>query len=168
MWNIQEFVLAKHSPIVYVGRHVAEWSDFCATVRRRCLDITQAVLRPPIGSATPDRNVVIYNRIERCRSNIWQLTKWRSDEIGDSSLTSPLACSTFFEATDERDKVYGLLEICTFEVTKPILPDYSKTLRQVFAEATVISIVEQTARQYTLKPFYSESYRPNKGDPMPP
>jgi hypothetical protein len=51
-------------------------------------------------------------------------------------------------STDPRDKVYGLLGLCDFQVTEPIAPNYSKSLLHVLAEATLVSILEECAFPY--------------------
>jgi hypothetical protein len=52
-------------------------------------------------------------------------------------------------ATEPRDKVFGLLGICDFASSEPLIADYSKTVQQVFTNATIVSI-----REYLSYPFF--------------
>ena len=68
------------------------------------------------------------------------LSALQIDSAKDSSATSSGIFDAFryFNCTDERDKVYALLSfppLC--ELRPPIQPDYSKSVAEVFEEATV-------------------------------
>jgi len=58
-----------------------------------------------------------------------------------SSLLHNAWVANHMKATDPRDKIYSLLSITTQEEAQLIKPDYSKTVAQVFAEASYASIV---------------------------
>ena len=49
------------------------------------------------------------------------------------------------------DKVYGVLGLCDFQIAEAIAVDYSKSLPRVLAEATVVSILEESAFPYLVE-----------------
>jgi hypothetical protein len=88
-----------------------------------------------------------------------QLNSLRNMRLDHTSKTSPrnlyylLCMSRHAIATDARDKIYGLLGISKANSDRPMMPDYTKSVQQVFTEATVIFVLEHSARPYLDFPF---------------
>ena len=83
------------------------------------------------------------------------------------SLSWLLQHSRPSQATDPRDNVYGLLGICHFSEADPIVPDYTKSLLQVLAEATVVEIIEESPEIYLtdFNPFPPKAFGPDVHTP---
>lgn len=136
VWVIQEVVLARHEQIVHVGSHTIRWSEL--------LDVSKSCInKDPI---VPPKDLDF--RLGLAGGNLGRLESMRRRTVVGTGLTFYRCASESFEATDKRDKVYGLLGICKFEGVDRIIPDYSKTLTQVLAQATMVSIMERTPKHY--------------------
>jgi len=66
---------------------------------------------------------------------------------GSACLSGQFHRTGGFHATDPRDKIYSLLAVSDFPDIK-ISPDYSKSIRQVFAEATAFILKEHFIYMY--------------------
>jgi hypothetical protein len=64
-----------------------------------------------------------------------------------------MAMSRSAGVTEPKDRVYGLLGMCHFLVAEPIVPDYSKSLTHVLAEATTAMITEHGLMPYVVFDF---------------
>ncbi|KAK3214936.1 hypothetical protein GRF29_19g1733159 [Pseudopithomyces chartarum] len=164
LWIVQELTLATQDPIVCCGFKTALWSQFCsyllkirrAVSQRERLSIAFEAAKPqqepPIysviqsGSVTGEKLLLLglSERIEY----LYEVR--RSGRYG--RFATRLYRTATFEATDPRDKVYGVLGISSF-ASKPLAPDYTKTAEQVYCEAMVLVLTEDFASSYNLLPL---------------
>jgi hypothetical protein len=67
-----------------------------------------------------------------------------------------LVISAYFAATDARDKVYGILGLVTsFDDTFGIIPDYTKSVQEVFTDAISLQVQADPARLYNHLPLHA-------------
>jgi len=136
LWVIQELALAKTDPFVLIGTSSVTWSELLDTVtyiiRTRSLPVPEEFVE----------------QFSRDADRLLALGYIRSHSVRYQSLFACLVRSQYAKASDPRDKVYGLLGLCDFQVTEPMVVDYSKCLHYVFAEATLISLLEESALPY--------------------
>jgi hypothetical protein len=138
LWVIQELALAETEPIVLIGSLTVRWSDL--------VDTADDILTIRWLKMPDDRDLL--SQFELGTSRIYALDILRSRSHSHQGLYWCLIISSQAIATNPRDKVYGLLGLCDFQVSEPIVPDYSKRLQHVLAEATVVSILEESAFPY--------------------
>ena len=139
LWVIQELALAKRDPIVRIGSVCTTWSAFSLSVSNILLSR---------WSKLPSYDSQLCDRFEYATLRILALTDIRSRPDSHRSLYWCLIASQSAISADPRDKIYGLMGLCDFQLTKTIAVDYSKPLRHLLAEATVISILEESAFPY--------------------
>lgn len=121
IWVIQEVVLSREDPIILHGQHLHLWNrlGWAASWMRR-----NGFFRLPHFPEAL-RNIDEMSNIRRSQG------KWSLDAL----LT---ATSVKFHASDQRDKVYGLLgiaaEACdsTGDRPTPLQPDYTLSVEQVY------------------------------------
>ncbi|RII22538.1 hypothetical protein CUC08_Gglean013452 [Alternaria sp. MG1] len=166
IWVIQEFVLAKKDPVVHIGLHCARWQDLFYAIQGSYYALQNKSYSEK--TRTPGLDFFdLYLEIQICALSIWTLNMMRNEGEKNRSLSWLLRHSYHSEATDPRDNVYGLLGICHFSEADPIVPDYTKSLLQVLAEATVVEIIEESPEHY-LTYFNSvphEAFGPNVRTP---
>jgi hypothetical protein len=151
-WIIQEFVLAKRDPVVHIGRHVARWRDLFYLISE---------IRTVSNKIHSGKELEVLGKdFEKIIPKLWgsfhailSLNEVRFSSERNRSLSWLLQYSFYAEATDKRDKIYGLLGICRFQVADPIVPDYTKSLLQVLAETTVAEIREESPNCYLKMSF---------------
>jgi hypothetical protein len=145
LWVIQELALAGTEPIVLISSLTVRWSDLA--------DTTDDILIIRWSEMSDD--IGLLDQFELGMSRIHALDMIRSGSHSHQGLYWCLIISKRVIATNPRDKVYGLLGLCDFRASEPIVPDYSKSLQHVLAEATVVSILEESAFPYldiTIRP----------------
>ena len=64
-------------------------------------------------------------------------------EAGEQSLFSLLDASMRSKSSDPKDKVFGMLGLMSSEVSTSLNPDYLRSLKDIYAEATVACIRER-------------------------
>lgn len=136
LWIIQELELARKDPIVQVGSLSTSWSSFCETVEHPII----------YGSRVPGGAYL--DQFEHDYTRVSALDRIRSRSNNHRGLCWCLITSQYAMSADPRDKVYGLLGLCDFQLTEAIAADYSKPLQHVLAEATVVSVLEESALPY--------------------
>ena len=147
LWVIQELALARRDPIVLIGSMSTSWSDLSETVIMIALSSGS---RFPDGCQLDDKS--------DSYSPVSAMAHIRSRSGSHRSLYWCLIASQSAMSTDPRDKVYGLLGLCDSQLAEAMVVDYSKSLRQILAEATVVSILEESAF-----PYLNEGTRPTGG-----
>lgn len=164
LWIVQELTLATQDPIVCCGFETARWSQFCNYLMKIRRAVSQAERlsiafeaakpqqEPPMYSAIQSGSVVgekllllgLSERVEY----LYEVR--RSGQYG--KFATRLYRTATFEATDPRDKVYGVLGISSF-IGKALVPDYTKTTQQVYCEAMATVLTEDFASSYNLLPL---------------
>jgi hypothetical protein len=154
LWIIQEFILAKEDPVVHIGRHVARWPDLLYAIKGSQEAAKAVAYKHSETLGTLDEEFArLEHDIFRSIRPLEGLNTMRYEGGRNRSLSWWLAKSSPSQATDDRDKIYGLLGVCQFLVTDPIVADYAKSLLQVLAEATVVEIIEESPGYYLELPF---------------
>ena len=82
-------------------------------------------------------------------TNPFRVLKNQSQDVERPSLISLLAGFSYFQASDQRDKVYALLGLAPVHERANIIPNYNLTTKQVF-HSTTIAILEQSGHLDTL------------------
>ena len=136
LWIIQELALAKTDPAIMIGSLTIRWSDFASAIDGIVCYQWLHVPKDLRGRLESGVTQLLSLDVIRCLSDRHRGLYWC------------LFNSQCAVATDPRDKVYGLLGLCDFQVTEPIAADYSKPLQQVLAEATLVSLLEESAFTY--------------------
>lgn len=124
-WIIQEVVLSREDPIIVHGQHICQWDRFewAATWMRR----TGFLRLPRLPQALLQIDTIGYIRRAELR---WPL---------DALMSIP---QMKFRASDQRDKVYGLLGLASEKYDPENLPDdlnpdYSLSVPEVYRRITL-------------------------------
>jgi hypothetical protein len=137
LWVVQENILSDLI-LAYCGSIEIHWEDFCTVAQ--LLELRQDKMRERISS-----KYVPLDQAARCiedsPANLW---KWKERRHGSNLKVSPRVLSEenlifdtwHFQATDPRDKIYGIYGLLNFESTPEWKADYEKSVDQVFAEST--------------------------------
>ena len=126
VWNIQEVVLSRRSPLSLAGEVNFDWDLFADALQWLHQSRGSQFLQRQIREIFPGRQIIdvtrAHHRAERDLSAVWHL---------ESLLGQIWALKT----TDSRDYVYGFLGIVV-DSDAALVPDYTKPDIQVFAEVT--------------------------------
>jgi hypothetical protein len=157
LWIAQELALST-DPNVLIGHHSLRWNCFHEFVSR-IHDMTTVVIHGE-SKELPSLACVYFRRASKRVINLGNTKR-----NVDSSFSSQLEDTASLLASDPRDKVYGLLDICNpasdnFDCVD-IKPDYTKSVQRVFAEATYAILLGDYCpyASFALQPQYSESMR---------
>jgi hypothetical protein len=127
VWVIQEFVLARATRTVYIGRSSIPWQSFYSFIE-------SAGMGPK--SKTWGQDVMARLTFLKAHQRTWLFQMMESVAVS----RYPAFClrhSGHFHATDPRDKVYGILGLLTGHLeTLSVYPDYTKSVEEVFIDAT--------------------------------
>lgn len=132
-WIIQEFALARRDPMFHVGTEQLSWV---------CLQTMIEYERRWKGNNTGGNFTgITWNELPNSTPSRADHL-WRMREIytkhGGSTLLEIIRSSLRAAATDPRDKVFGILSLCTWDpVDHIIVADYAKSVAQVYSEATL-------------------------------
>lgn len=137
LWVIQENILSD-TCLGYCGKFEVPWRAFCTVAQQ--IYFRQLVL----GRVTSTEFIDINSPVVAIESEIVHLTQWKDRlQNGDQasmpktlSLENLLFETWTFRATDPRDKIFGLYGLLLKAGPVPWKPDYSKSVAQVYAEAT--------------------------------
>jgi hypothetical protein len=128
MWPIQEVCLAKEASCYY-GEHVINWRDVALSARW--------MYHRRYWLASGKR----YTGVD-CASEV------RDTKEEPMGLYALLQMCIYFDATDPRDKIYGLLGLIPNESPGAptgecaIVPDYTKSLKDVYTAAARVAVAE--------------------------
>ncbi|KAK0702799.1 heterokaryon incompatibility protein-domain-containing protein [Lasiosphaeris hirsuta] len=166
-WVVQEFVLNRKPPVIACGfnKPLISWTDFndaYVTAFPQAANAEIALLPDPhrfemlplLDSWLEIHRV--YRTFESFRAGIQSA----SPERPTYALHSALYATRIFQATDPRDKVYGVLGMTNPESQAHIDPNYAKSVDEVFHDATLYILChEATPAVYTFLPL-DRSARP--------
>ncbi|KAJ4985742.1 heterokaryon incompatibility protein [Stagonosporopsis vannaccii] len=140
VWIAQELALSQRDPTVYLGTITLPWSQFYNYVVK--------LERPPAFLDGHPR-ITAFMRIMYRMKRLGRVRASRT-----TSLNLQIYRSAPAQATDPRDKVFGLLGICAFTPNQMhVSPDYTKSTSRVFAEATISMLQEGENLPYGLLPL---------------
>jgi len=125
LWVIQEFNVSK-SVAIYCYNSEISAADFMAGVE--CSNELG-----PLWLFSSNMSL----------TNPFRVLKNQSQDVEHPSLISLLVGFSYFQASDQRDKVYALLGLVPAYERANIIPNYNLTTKQVF-HSTTIAILEQS------------------------
>jgi hypothetical protein len=125
IWVVQELIFANADPVVYLGAVSISWDKFQTEI----IEIFQ-YLHP---AAVVKR---YWSAINRFKALARMRDKRASASFGGSLVsTAPLG------ASDPRDKIFAILGLQSFSTQDvELMPDYTKTSREVFVETAALLI----------------------------
>jgi hypothetical protein len=132
LWIAQELALSS-DPNILIGHQSLRWNCFHDFVSRT---YERAEAMSTFGKWPYDA----FKYFQRASQRIINLGKIKCDI--EASLSSQLEKTASLLASDPRDKVYGLLNICSALGHAEVTPDYTKSVQRVFAEVTYAMLLE--------------------------
>ncbi|KAL9036475.1 MAG: hypothetical protein Q9180_004280, partial [Flavoplaca navasiana] len=121
LWVLQEVSLAHNGAVVTCGNNTMSWQNFCKAII--------SLVRRPNWASIPN----LHKNIEQS----WQLCKPKRVQ----TLQSILQQTRYVKCSDQRDRIYGVLNLIEESDRLGIKPDYTKTTVQVFQDVTLRSIL---------------------------
>lgn len=141
VWVAQELALSLKDPVVYLGKTTFPWSQFNVYVHRLADEMPGSLRRHPLSYA-----------FFKAMDSVTRLGRIRT--FHTASLTLQVHRTASSRATDPKDKVFGLLGICAFAPGQTVVvPDYTKSIQEVFTEATISMLQEGDNLPYSLLPL---------------
>jgi hypothetical protein len=153
LWIAQELALFA-DPNVLIGHQSLRWKCFHDFVSRTD---DRARTEGADSEEWPYYECEYFRRGSRRIVNLGNIKRTL-----DTSLSDRLNDTTSLLASDPRDKVYGLLNICkSARDHLEIKPDYTKSVQRVFAEATFAMLLQDFCPYgfFALQPQYSVAPR---------
>lgn len=146
VWILQEFVLPANL-VIACGAKALPWKNFRdLQCLRGCDDILECDARElrmdisHLDSETQDKTVAVFR-------TLWELVFILSRDESDfknypmDGFTSLIHFTMSLQATDPRDKIYGILALCK---GIDIRPDYSKTTQQVYTDLAMLLLSQNS------------------------
>ncbi|GIK05334.1 hypothetical protein Aspvir_009441 [Aspergillus viridinutans] len=159
LWIVQENIL---SDIImgYCGSHELPWKAFHTVAQQ--IYFRQKLLGRPTSTAF----IAPHRPVSALESEMVYLTQWRERlQEGDKatvprelSLENLVFDTWTFNATDPRDKIFGLYGLLSEGGTVDWHPDYSQSVGEVFAQATK-EIIQKAGELRILSAVHDESLR---------
>jgi hypothetical protein len=141
--RIQEFVLAEKDPEIHLGHVSISWEAFkMYIVGFRVCDVKHDHI-----AGAPELLDYLYEFIQPK----WTVHSLNRLRLARSSLTlaDALVVTKQFQATDPRDKVYGILGLLDPSAhTKAITIDYSKSIREVIIDIAKVFVTNEPLTLY--------------------
>lgn len=136
IWVYQELVLARNDPIVHLGHDSMPWSVFYDYLASGPLNsVWQRMLQSLERAGYP--SYIIDFEVAATHVMALGQVRIRRKRGQKLSLLADLMTTRFCQATDPRDKIYGLLGLHSSRTPAiTMLPDYTKTVQEVFMETT--------------------------------
>jgi hypothetical protein len=132
--------LAKSDPIALLGNQVTRWLTFFQAFRK----IISNALNNRFGAR------VLLDQLIKASEPLSALNHIRPAAPEDRSLYGCFNLSQYAIASEPRNTFYGLLGLFVYWAAEPIIPDYSKGLKHVLTEATVVCILDEIVLPYFL------------------
>jgi hypothetical protein len=147
LWIIQEIILANPGARICFGEHYALAAQYFKAVSA-LLEHSQHVLRlfqPDLQQGISGPFAQALDRCDRFR----RLYSFKFAELPHPPLSSLLATGRTALQSDTRDKVYGLLGLMDPRIIDAVIPDYNKSMLEVYYDFA-IGIIRSTGRLETL------------------
>jgi hypothetical protein len=145
VWILQELAMARNDPVVVCGWKRVGWTTFVAAWQMIADDFLPALgtrRRSKVsGAASEDPSSRITSeRLSLTKLDLLDNLRQTVQLRGGEKLTKLLMLSRSSEATDPRDRIYGLLGLLEDDARDPaknvvIAVDYRKSCSQVYADA---------------------------------
>lgn len=150
VWVLQETAVSHSSPQVGAGKKWISW-DACESAR--------IYVESQIKNISDPVSTMVRNSIKATVAAIHNVRRDLSPTDPISNLETLLTRTMTFYATDPRDKVFALLGLAHESDRMDIVPDYSKSLEQVYAELAVYLISKN------INMIYFNTNSPNEAHP---
>ncbi|KAH7364781.1 heterokaryon incompatibility protein-domain-containing protein [Rhexocercosporidium sp. MPI-PUGE-AT-0058] len=134
IWVVQELILSK-TPIMRCGDKI-----LLVTAFERLSTLYHRIRKAMAGGR---QNHLVIFPLNPFSPILSDLAYWRARtrlHDGGTLLPFMMQMTDELESSDPRDKIYGLLGMCPRCDTLAIIPDYSKSVAEVFAQVTTHSI----------------------------
>jgi hypothetical protein len=138
IWTVQEFVLAKQA-LICCGACEIPGQLALRCVKHYMNHITRGCCAATMTNEELDMSLV------KAMDKAQTLERFRQVNESQRNNVRLLAVLVHFQrrhASDARDKVYGLLGLGVSSYIKPLEPDYSKPVEQVYQEVAMLDITE--------------------------
>jgi hypothetical protein len=143
IWVVQELIFANADPVVYLGAVSISWDVFRKAITKTDL----ATLNPPEAPTAVPR------RYRRATTHLKALARMR-DERASASFGESLVFTAPLGASDPRDKIFAILGLQSFSTQDvELMPDYTKTSREVFVETATLLIRDDALSLYGRLPL---------------
>lgn len=148
VWTLQEFAFASapHGPLIICGQDHLHWALFYvigwrdSELRRWCLEGTHS---SPLSAH--------FQKAQEYWSIVSTMEDIRRDIPHGYHLNYLLQATTHYAASDSRDRIYALLGFAEKVYQQKLIPDYSKTVTEVYVEA--VKCIVETDRSLNILAF---------------
>ena len=145
VWVVQEVALSPDVRVRY-GDEVISWEILASGVEKLrdywefhlWLELTYGIQLRYIRHTSPHNVVRMHRFRETCKPLDWDDYSWLDG--WDTGLSTLLAQSLFFKATDPRDLIYGLMSLCK----DPVNVSYTDSVEEVYLH-TAQELIERGA-----------------------
>lgn len=145
MWIVQEFVAARESPVICLGRHRMPWNDFALALKK-----LWRIGQDGIDDLSSEEARAALQKYEKAALHVSLLDQLRTDtKLGiprhnkeakqTGELLAIMRVTSDFNASDPRDKVYALHGLVHRQASGQA-PDYAKSLEQVYIDTVLDNI----------------------------
>jgi hypothetical protein len=138
-WIIQELAMNHNSTLILCGRF---------KLTRRMIRLGASYCQQML-QASEDQSYRFGHYLEvdawSMASRMYRLASINFNPNGEASLDLLLNLVRKADATDKKDKVYGILGLLDPTISEDVVPDYSLSVRQVYTDF-VISVVKNSRR----------------------
>lgn len=135
MWIIQELALNKNMTMFLCGdRRFSRihLQGVCDSARVNAGKLSQSIALPGVSDGRPVQ--IKQDFVWGTANNVYNLIKLRTSGKGLDQLLDLVRKA---EATDPRDKVYGMLGLLPKDIVAQLQPDYSKAKTEVYIELAI-------------------------------
>lgn len=163
-WIVQELVLNKTAPLISCGGgRLITWDDL-DDAYAKAIPIQHDSAVPQelstkqweaLSALLPEvrKRTVSYLMLRSMRTGM-QSTAQSSGQLSPYHLRYAIRATRWFQATDPRDKIYGILALTVKEARQDLEVDYHKVCEDVFRDAAYhILHRERAAAMYALSPL---------------
>jgi hypothetical protein len=138
VWVLQESFFARNV-VVFCGTHVLDWEDITAAAKTLGDTGLGRLLMEHVEEVR-DTGMKVAKYVGNTINNVYIVGEMKEDATS-LTLEMLLQQSRYFGATDKRDHVYAVLGMCTHHTASDsIKTDYSLSIRDVYAKASLVSI----------------------------
>jgi hypothetical protein len=150
VWIVQELKLARSDPKIYLGRNTISWRAFYKFIQ--AADKATMSLQVVSEHTPPDE---LRFEVANATHHIASLGDLRENNEDFVQFVDYLIYTNECDATDPRDKVYGILGLVGKSVSRPwTIPDYRKSPQEVFTETVFFLIQNDPVALYGQFPLH--------------
>lgn len=133
LWIRQEIQLASPAAVITCGHSQVPWPVFLRAFVLLLSRRARAVERklPNVEPAVLDRAKLLEFQLSEART---PLLGFLTADDGTCSLRNLRQCFGFADCYDPRDRIYGVLSFLADNITKGVVPDYTKSFQDVYKD----------------------------------